>query len=302
MNKVIFICMVGLPCSGKSTMAQQISKQYNANIHSSDAIREELTGDITNQEHSNEVFQILHKRIKEDLCNGKSCIYDACNIHSKERMAFLKEIEDISCKKICVIMATPYEICIERSQKRERKVPESVIRRMYMRWNSPYWYEGWDDIQIVYSENAEGSYGDTCDWIKSVWNYDQHNSHHLLTLGEHCSKAFQYLYLCPLPFWEIRTAALIHDCGKVKTATYFNTKGEKTKECHYYNHENCGAYDSLFFRDIEDYLYVAQLIQNHMRPFVWKQSEKAMNKDRKLWGEKIFQGVCLLHEVDLAAH
>ena len=67
MNKPIFYMMMGLPCSGKSTFAQKLAEEYNANIHSSDAIREELIGDINNQEHNNEVFHTLHKRIKDDL-------------------------------------------------------------------------------------------------------------------------------------------------------------------------------------------------------------------------------------------
>ena len=120
--------IMGLPCSGKSTFAQKLAEEYNTNLHSSDAIREELTGDINNQEHNNEVFQTLHKRIKDDLRNGKSCIYDACNISYKQRMAFLSELKNIPCEKQCMLMATPYEWCIERSAKRESKVPSMLLK------------------------------------------------------------------------------------------------------------------------------------------------------------------------------
>lgn len=60
---------------------------------------------------------------------------------------------------------------------------------------------------------------------------------------------------------------------------------------------------SLFFRDIDNHLYVAQLVQWHMRAYLaWEHSEKAMQKDRKLLGETLFNDICLLHEADLAAH
>jgi predicted kinase len=86
---------IGLPGSGKSYQAERFAEQYDANIHSSDAIREELSGDINNQDINDLVFKTLHSRIKEDLCNGKNCIYDACNISYKRRKAFLQELKNI---------------------------------------------------------------------------------------------------------------------------------------------------------------------------------------------------------------
>lgn len=46
MNKPTFTMMVGLPGSGKSTYAKELADRTNAKLCSSDAIREELTGDI----------------------------------------------------------------------------------------------------------------------------------------------------------------------------------------------------------------------------------------------------------------
>ena len=298
----LFMC-IGLPASGKSEQAKKLAAEYNAEIFSSDELRVEMFGDVNHQEDNNALFNELHKRIRECLASGKSAIYDACNINYKRRMEFLKSLNKISCEKIAVIMATPYEVCIERNSQRERNVPEHVIKRMYMNFNIPYWYEGWDDIKVVYSEDAEGSYGSICDWVESVMNYDQHNSHHTLTLGKHYVKAFMYVYRTSVNFWEITSAALIHDCGKPKCATYINSKGEQTNECHYYNHQFCGSFDSLFFSGIDRHLYVAQLIQWHMRPYLaWEQSDKAMQKDRKLLGEPLFNDICLLHAADVSAH
>ena len=296
-------CHVWLPASGKSWQTKKLAEEYDAEIFSSDSLREEMFGDVNHQTDNDTLFKELHKHIRECLVSEKNAVYDACNISYKRRMEFLKSLNKISCEKIAILMATPYEVCLERNAQRERKVPEHVIKRMYMSWNSPYWYEDWDDIQIVYSEGAEGSYGGVCDWVESVMDYNQHNSHHSLTLGKHCLKTFEYLNSLPVAFWELRTAALIHDCGKCKSATYINSKGEQTDECHYYNHQFCGSYDSLFFSGIDRHLYVAQLIQWHMRAYLaWEHSEKAMQKDRKLLGEALFNDICLLHEADLAAH
>lgn len=303
MNSVKMIMLVGLPASGKSYKAQELAQEYNAEIFSSDALREELFRDVNHQADNNKLFIELHRRIKACLKSGKSAIYDACNISYKRRMAFIQELKNIPCEKICILMATPYEECLKRNAERERTVPEEVIKRMYMNFTIPYWYEGWGNIQIVYSNGVEGSYGYVCDWVESVMDYDQHNSNHSLTLGQHCMSTFQKVYGTTNNFWEIHTAALIHDCGKPECATYINSKGELTDECHYYNHQYTGAYKSLFFTDINNHLYVAQLIQWHMRPYLaWDKSTTSMNKDIKLLGRTLFDDICLLNKADKAAH
>lgn len=79
-------------------------------IFSSDAIRAEVFGDETDQTHNQKVFEILHKRLRLALKNGKNCIYDATNLNRKRRIAFLESIQDIDCKKFCFVMATPFDI------------------------------------------------------------------------------------------------------------------------------------------------------------------------------------------------
>ena len=94
----MFIMLVGLPGSGKSTYAEKM-RENGFHIHSSDSIREELTGDATSQDKNTDVFNELHKRIKDDLKNGISCVYDATNISMKRRKSFLEELEKYDCKK-----------------------------------------------------------------------------------------------------------------------------------------------------------------------------------------------------------
>lgn len=302
-----FFMMIGLPASGKSEQAKKLAEEYNAEIFSSDELRVEMFGDVNHQEDNNALFNELHKRIRECLAFGKSAIYDACNINYKRRMEFLKSLNKISCEKIAVIMATPYEVCLERNVQRERKVPEHVIKRMYMNWNTPYLYEGWDDIQIVYSEGAENYKGWDREWIESVKNFNQDNSHHTLSLGDHCWKAVKYIdsntTCCHTTSTELRHAAMLHDEGKMFAKGFYDANGNPSEEAHYYSHEYCGAYNSLFYEMACNHLYVAQLIQWHMRPYLaWRQSEKAMQKDRNLLGETLFNDICLLHAADIYAH
>lgn len=302
MNMPIFIMMCGLPASGKSTKAQELSKEYNATVFSSDALREELFGDVNEQSRDQELFLELHRRIKDCLRDGKNAIYDACNRDYKRRMAFLAELKNIPCQKKCIIMATPYEECIKRSKLRERKVPEHVIKRMYFNFHVPALYEGWDDIQVIYSENAIGYYGSLSAFVQDYENYNQHNSHHELTLGEHCKQTNIHAQ-CAGSGRAVCMAAVIHDCGKPETAAFKDSKGNITTECHYYNHQYVGCYKSLFFDYgiLADPLDVSIRVMWHMQPYFNKE-EKTQEKYRKLWGEELYADLMKLHEADKAAH
>jgi predicted kinase len=300
-----FIMMVGLVGSGKSTRAQKLAEEYDANIHSSDAIREELSGDINNQDINDLVFNTLHNRIKEDLRNGKNCIYDATNINYKKRMAFLQELKNIPCEKICVLMATPYEACLKNNAARERYVPEDVIKRMYMNFHTPWYIEGWNDIRIEYAPGSENYLGDPIEWVKSVMGFNQDNPHHTLTLGSHCLKAGYYIGSVDNArrtenVFPIYFAGLLHDEGKIFTKTFIDSKGNPSETAHYYQHHCCSAYDSLFFDYPANHLYVATLIGWHMQLHFIKE-EKTLKKYKKLWGEELYNDLSLLHEADVNA-
>lgn len=300
MNKIKMMLLVGLPASGKSYKAQELAKEYNAEIFSSDALREELFGDVNNQDNNHKLFNELHRRIKDCLKSGKSAIYDAINLNYKRRMAFLAELKNIPCEKICVVMATPYEECLKRNAKRERKVPEEVIKIMYMYWTCPYWYEGWDDIIVEYG-NFRGYYGKPFDFYKKYKDYNQYNSHHTLTLGEHCRQTAMKLASDYQPT-KLVCAGYIHDCGKPECATYTNKNGEVTEECHYYNHQYTSGYNSLFYDyDFINPMDVAIRVMWHMQPYFNKE-EKTINKYKKLWGEELYNDIMLLNEADKAAH
>ena len=315
--KPTFIMMIGLPASGKSYIAEKLKKDFSANIHSSDAIREELSGDINNQDINTEVFNLLHKRVKEDLQNGKSCIYDATNLNYKRRKAFLDELKKIYCDKYAYLCATPYEICIERNHNRDRSIPDYVIEKFYKSFTPPYWYEGWDAIEISYGENLEFAnyYGNIKTYIDSLFTFNQDNYHHNLSLGMHCNKAMELVKgLC----WKehnciylgeytvLSNAALAHDIGKVDTKTFKNSKGEITDIAHYYSHEHVGSYKSLFFEyeAPTNILDTSVLINWHMTPYFWEKDSniKMQEKYKKLWGKDLYSDIMILHEADKYAH
>jgi len=301
MNKPKFIMMVGLPASGKSTYAKELSEKENAIIHSSDSIRKELYGDESIQGDNHKIFRLLHSRIKEDLKAGKNVIYDATNINSKRRRGFLTELNNIDCDKICVIVAIPYEECLRRNSLRDRKVPEEVIKKMYLNWNTPYWFEGWDYIEI-YNSDSNCMFSSVMHWVNSYIDYEQDNPNHNLSLGEHCYRVGDILYEED-DNDDLYIAGMIHDCGKPFTKSFINSKGEETEAAHYYSHENVGAYNSLFINYPYNILKldISILVNLHMQPHFWE-LEKTRLKYKNLWGDELYDKVMKLHEADKKAH
>lgn len=301
--KPMFMMMVGLPYSGKSCYAEKLKEEFNAVVHSSDAIREEILGDVQDQNNNGKVFDVLHRRVIEDLSNGKNVIYDATNINYKRRMDTIQRLSKVPCEKVCEFMATPFADCVERSKHRDRVVPYEVLERMYKSIWIPQYYEGWDKIHVIYPDGFK-----TLDVKELFWGenglawLDQDNPHHDLTVGAHCIATYANIHNGSPELYE---AAMLHDIGKAFTKAFKNSKGEDTDIAHYYEHHHVSAYDSLFYtQPALDVLYVAGVIQWHMRPFELKRvphAEKAAAKFKRLIGDKMYADVMALHEADIKA-
>lgn len=308
MSIPIFVMLIGLPGSGKSRLAEDY-RALGYSVHSSDDIREELSGDVNNQKINTLVFDTLHSRIKEDLKNQKNCVYDATNISYKRRKAFLNEIKKYFCYKRAVLVATPYEVCLEQNELRERKVPEEVIERMYKNFDPPHYYEGWNEILIHYNyPEYRTLYKTPAQFIFDTIDYNQDNRYHTETLGEHCRLTTSYVIEhCPE---DSRTspiclaeAASLHDNGKPFCKTFKDARGKPCDSAHYYSHEHVGAYNAFFY-DVSatDRLYISVLIRWHMQMHFIDKQPHTQEKYKQLLGNTLWNDLSLLHKGDLEAH
>lgn len=306
MNK--FYMLVGLPGSGKST----ISNELGVKIFSSDTLRKELWGNEEIQGDNKLLFNELHNRIKECLKKGEDCVYDATNISAKRRTQFLNEIKKIKCKKMCIFVATDFNVCLQRNNLRDRKVPYEVIKKMYFNIDIPQYREGWDEIIIKRTRDNMNDY-DIFKFVDILEKLNHDNPHHLLTVGAHIQAVVKYImdnykltFAGDIDRLErLLRAALHHDIGKKITKTFINSKGEETEVAHYYNHERVSAYMYLMYekdeemKDIERVLYIADLIQLHMRMHCHNgDKEKAHEKIRNMVGQREFEDLCILNEAD----
>lgn len=241
--KAMLVMLVGLSGSGKSFLAEQYASASGGEIFSSDKIREELFGDENDQTHNGEVFNELHKRIKKALKEDKACIYDATNLNRNKRIDFLRTLSDVPCEKICMIVATPIETCIERDQNRSRKVGKEVIHRQAAQFQIPLGHEGWSNIMTYNNPNFSASdYRKLIDYFsKEIMPHDC-APWHTESVQEHLNRTLMEMSLRTNEFYLL-LAARYHDIGKFYTKTFYDrSKKMITDKAHYYGHENYGAY------------------------------------------------------------
>lgn len=313
----ILFMMVGIAGSGKTTIANSIeiirdNEIIKPMVFSSDALRKEMYGDENDQEHNGEIFQELRLRIGKALKFKKHVVLDATNLSKKRRKNMINALKAYyQCHIVCVCVLAPIETITQRNSDRKRKVPNEVIKRMHLTFEPPGVEEEFEEIILIHN------YGDAIKRKYTLENFfhgdidavhvSQENSHHTLTIGDHCIEAYKYIKERYKGNDLLAYAALMHDIGKVVSKSRLNSHGEDDGECHYYNHQCCGAYDSFFYmNDLnisdEDKLHIANLIYYHMRPFAFNQSEKAVRKIKSCVGEEFFDEIMKLHEADKAAH
>ncbi len=140
------LVLVGLPGSGKSTWAAR----EGLPVLSSDALRELLADDVTDQTIHARVFAALRYLLRQRLALGRpvTCV-DATHLTPKERRPYLRMP---GCRVEAVFFATPLEECLKRNAGRERVVPPEAIARMAARMVRPTRGEGFTRVRVVRAE------------------------------------------------------------------------------------------------------------------------------------------------------
>ena len=144
--KGVVVLAIGLPGSGKSSWF----KRNNVVPLSSDMVRALLFDDPAEQRFQDLVFANLRSMLKARLIARRPMNYvDATNLTPQERHNWIKLAKDYGYEVQAVFFDVPLEVCIERHQRRDRVVPEDVMRRMATKLKAPTFDEGFSKITLV---------------------------------------------------------------------------------------------------------------------------------------------------------
>lgn len=152
--KGLVVLAIGLPGSGKSSWF----KRHSVVPLSSDMVRSLLFDDVREQRFQDLVFSNLRSMLKARLIAKRPTNYvDATNLTPQERQHWIKLAKDYGYEVHAVFFDVPLEVCVERHQRRDRVVPEDVMRRMAAKLKPPAFEEGFAKITVVRVKKKEGA-------------------------------------------------------------------------------------------------------------------------------------------------
>lgn len=286
-NTQKYVIMMGLPGSGKSTIAQELITGENDVIISTDSIREELFGSEADQQRPELVFQTAHKRIREALSDGKNVVFDATNLVRKYRKCFIDDkVVMPGVKTIGYLVATEIDLVLEQNRSRERVVPEDVIESMLKRFNWPLKSEGFDEI-VIHKSNRNTH---DLEYYLEQNNMDHDcPDFHKGTIMEHMlnveALGEDFIYPEVLRF---------HDIGKYITKS-FTYRGKPSDRANYFGHADVGAY--LAACTGLEYVKCV-LIATHMDQFMRDWSPEKIPSEIKE-NPQLLEAFYKLHELDM---
>jgi predicted kinase len=139
------ILLVGIPGSGKTTLAQTLIAKGFERLCADD-IRHELYGDAADQGDPKKVFEIFFERLENLLKADKDIVVDNINTKLDHRQQIIERAAKFQYTDIRLwVLDIPLDVCLARNKNRARQVPEEVIRRSFntlTRYNQPMSSEG----------------------------------------------------------------------------------------------------------------------------------------------------------------
>jgi predicted kinase len=145
-SKGVVVLAIGLPGSGKSSWF----KRHSIRPLSSDLLRELLFDNADEQRFQDLIFSNLRSMLKARLIARRPTNYvDATNLTPHDRQSWIKLAKDYRYDVQAVYFDVPVEVCLERNQRRQRVVPEDVMRRFASKLRAPTFEEGFSKITVV---------------------------------------------------------------------------------------------------------------------------------------------------------
>jgi predicted kinase len=117
-----FVLLVGLPGTGKSTLARHIARHLPVEIVQTDAVRKALfpTPRYTPEEHQR-VYETAHRIIEQLLFEQRNVVFDATNLHESRRRALYDIAANAQANLVVVLTVAPPEVVRRRLDRRQRQ-------------------------------------------------------------------------------------------------------------------------------------------------------------------------------------
>ncbi|TCP58088.1 putative kinase [Tumebacillus sp. BK434] len=240
----VLTVLVGIPASGKSTVARDLTAANQGVWIHADDVKKELFGEQTITRDINDaVLAAVKDRLTQAMAGGRQVVLDAKHRVPKYRRPYLELARQHGYQTEAIFLNVPLEAAVAMNGKRqaagEPSVSEAQIRRYERLLQIPTYAEDFDRIEVrtaeaVHEEAAAffqehearfikhpvqvvrelAADGRLEKWLPELHRaipLDQHNPYHHFTVFEHIIKATEVVAGTSLHMvWTL----LLHDIGK----------------------------------------------------------------------------------------
>jgi protein phosphatase len=122
------VVLVGAAGSGKSTLARRLFPA--GTILSSDAYREQITGDAADQRVTRAAFSRLHADLERRMAARLGTVVDATNVTAFARRSLLRRAAAHDVPAVAIVLDLSPPLVLSRNATRAKRiVPETAVRR-----------------------------------------------------------------------------------------------------------------------------------------------------------------------------
>lgn len=134
--KKTLLMMVGLPRSGKSTVARNLALSHGYAVVNRDAVRLALHGMRFLPLAEPIVAAITVIMVRALFMFHDTVVLDECNVSEKRRKEWLNNGWEVAY----YLVDTPKDVCLGRAEMTADLEIMPVIERMANEWDYPYWH------------------------------------------------------------------------------------------------------------------------------------------------------------------
>ncbi len=122
----IFLMLIGIAGSGKSYWIKNNVKNDEFVVVSSDALRRELTRNVSDLSQDKVMWPLAKEKVIEALSSGKNVILDATNVNGYHRRNFIKDLPP------CRLQAKLFPFDPEKAKERVKQDIENKVDRSHV--------------------------------------------------------------------------------------------------------------------------------------------------------------------------
>ncbi len=113
------VVMVGPPGTGKSHLVRELAARVSVHVLETDEIRRRIATPPTHSPRENaRVFIIAHRELDRYLRSGENVVFDATNVHRRDRRKLYRIAEKNGARVLVVRAVAPDEVVAGRLKKR----------------------------------------------------------------------------------------------------------------------------------------------------------------------------------------